>query len=197
MKVITVNDRETTFTYDIPLDCSENAPPLFFNPHNRDTLTPIRVLVFCHQKFVADFSRQLTLFKPSFSTNWKSAGPNNKMLCNMNGGVPELGLKPIEILCEEQGHSCVMPIESADEIKPFFSDENVSYFWNGFEQFEPLWLCSVQFPMLSGRNHCVLVASAGSDDRMYALFQVPLPPAIIITHDPAMITVQGANLHDP
>jgi hypothetical protein len=98
-KVIIVNDTKNTFTYDIPLDYGENSMPLFFNLHNRDSLTPIRVLVFYHQKFVADLSRKLTLFKPSFTTNWKSAVPSNKMLCNMNGGVPNLDLKPIEILC--------------------------------------------------------------------------------------------------
>ena len=46
----------------------------------------------------------------------------------MNGGVPDLGLKPIEILCKEQGHSCVMHVESEDEIKPLCYDEYVSYF---------------------------------------------------------------------
>jgi len=51
----------------------------------------------------------------------------------MNGGVPELGLKPVKILCEEQGHSYVMPIESAYEIKPLWYHEYVSYLWNGFE----------------------------------------------------------------
>ena len=94
-----MHNREMTFTYNIPLECSEDALPLLFNPHNQYSLTSIRVLVFYHQKFVADLSRKLTLFKPSLTTNWKSAVPSNKMLCNMNGGVPNLDLKPIEILC--------------------------------------------------------------------------------------------------
>jgi hypothetical protein len=88
--------------------------------------------VFCHHKFVADFGCQISLFEPSLTTNWENALPNNKILCNMNGGVPELGPKPIEILCEEHDHSCVMLVEIADEIKPFYFDEYVSYFWNGF-----------------------------------------------------------------
>jgi hypothetical protein len=127
-KVITMNDPKNTFTSDIPLDYGDNSLPLLFNPHNQYSLTSIRVLVFYHQKFVADLNRKLALFKPSFTTNWKSTGPNNKILCNMNGGVPDLGLKPIEILCKEQGHSCVMHVESEDEIKPLCYDEYVSYF---------------------------------------------------------------------
>jgi hypothetical protein len=53
------------------------------------------------------------------------------------------------------------------------------------------------FQRSRGRNHCFLAASDGSDDRMYALFWVPLPPVIIITHNPVIIIVQGANMHDP
>jgi len=88
-------------------------------------MNPIRVLVIFHQKLVAYFSRKLTYFKPSLTTNRESAHPKNEMLCNMNGGVPKLSLKPIKILCEEQGHFYVMPVESIYKIKPFPSDKYI------------------------------------------------------------------------
>jgi hypothetical protein len=84
------------------------------------------------------------------------------MLYDLNCGVPKLGLIPIEIFCKEQGHSSVVPFEGIDEIKPFFRDKNISSFWNGFEQFEPLWLCSIQLSMISGRNHLIQTSSAGN-----------------------------------
>jgi len=82
-----------------------------------------------------------------------------------------------------------MLVESVDAIKPFFSNENVSYLWNGIKQFNPLWLYSIQFPMLSGRTHGLLATYVGSYDQIHALFRVPLPSSVIITHDPAMIIV--------
>jgi hypothetical protein len=70
------------------------------------------------------------------------------------------------------------------KIEPFPYDKYEYDLWDFFKQFKPCWLYSIQFPTLLGRNHCVLGASAGSDGRMYALFQVPLPPTIIIPHEP-------------
>jgi len=73
----------------------------------------------------------------------------------MNGGVPNLGLKPIEILCKEKGHSSLMPFERANEVEPFGSDKHISDLWKIFEQFKPLWPCSVEFQTFSGKNHSV------------------------------------------
>jgi hypothetical protein len=91
----------------------------------------------------------------------------------------------------------VILVESSYKIEPFYYDKHISNFRYGFKQFDMCWPCFSQFPMLSGRHHCVLSSPVGSDGRMYVLFRVPLPPTIIITHYLVIIIVQGAKLHDP
>jgi hypothetical protein len=71
---------------------------------------------------------------------------------------------PSNICANNRATPVWCPSKGTNKFVPFFLDKKISDFWDNFEQLEPLWLCSVQLPSVSGRHHFVLTTSAARNE---------------------------------
>jgi hypothetical protein len=98
-----------------------------------DSLAPVRVLVLENQEFFAKVWRKLAFRKAPFPTDRESTSFSNEVLCNMNPGIPMLGLEAIECLHEHHIQAGVVSFKCAHEVIPVCLYENILDFKYGLE----------------------------------------------------------------
>ena len=113
--MIKQGDPIPSFTCHKILNNHQQVLELLSNPHSRDSLGPIWVLMCIHEEDVAVYGSDRFVLEPSLTTPWEPSGNNYGILCDFNCYIPNFRSLAIESLGECQGYIGIIPLQFLTE----------------------------------------------------------------------------------